>query len=146
MRFASRSSTKTAALVAAAGFGTVAAILYASSDVTQLGALRLLAAIAAAVLVALYLILAQRERHQQIEDELAGQASFLEALIESMHAIAARGGPYAVLERARAEAERLFDAHARVRQASRARGGKHNIKAQDEPDVLGIFVYLPKVV
>jgi signal transduction histidine kinase len=114
LRFASRSSTKTAALVAAAGFGTVAAILYASSDVTLVGALRLLAAIAAAVLVAVYLILAQRERHQQIEDELAGQASFLEALIESMHAIAARGGPYAVLERARAEAERLFDAHARV--------------------------------
>jgi superfamily II DNA or RNA helicase len=40
----------------------------------------------------------------------------------------------------------LLDAHGRVRQASRARGVKHGIEAQDEPDVLGVFVYLPKVV
>lgn len=81
---------------------------------TLLGALRLLAAIAAAALVAIYLILSQRARHQQIEEELAGQATFLESLIESMHAIAARGGPWVVLERARVEAERLFGAQARL--------------------------------
>src|SRR6266511_6223938 len=34
--------------------------------------------------------------------------------IESMHAIASRGGPHEVLERARAEAERLFDARVRL--------------------------------
>jgi signal transduction histidine kinase len=101
-------------LVAAAVLAVVAAILYASSGVSWLGALRLLAAIAAATLVALYLILDQRERHRQIEEELAGQATFLEALIESMHAIAAPGGHDAVLERARAEAERLFGAKARL--------------------------------
>ena len=101
-------------LVGAAVLAAVAAILYASSGVTILGALRLLAAISAAALVAMYLILTQRERHVRIEEELAGQAHFLEALIESMHAIAARDGGGEVLERARAEAERLFDAQARL--------------------------------
>jgi signal transduction histidine kinase len=114
LRFASRSSTRSAVLVAAAVLGAVAAILYASSGVTLLGALRLVAAIAAASLVAVYLILAQRDRHQRIEEELAGQASFLESLIESMHAIAARGGPSAVLERACEEAQRLFRAEAKL--------------------------------
>jgi signal transduction histidine kinase len=114
LRFASRSSTRSALLVAAALFGAVAAILYASSGVTWLGVLRLLAAIVAASLVGVYLILAQRERHQRIEEELAGQASFLESLIESMHAIAARGGPAAVLERACSEAEHLFGAEAKL--------------------------------
>ena len=74
----------------------------------------LLAALAAAGLVAVYLFLGQRDRHRGIEEELAGQASFLEALIESMHEIAARGGPQSVLEHARVEAERLFDARARL--------------------------------
>ena len=114
MRFASRSSTRSALLAAAALFGAVAAILYASSGVTLLGVLRLLAAIVAASLVGVYLILAQRDRHQRIEEELAGQASFLESLIESMHAIAARGGPSAVLDRACEEAERLFAADAKL--------------------------------
>ena len=92
----------------------MAAILYASTGVTVLGVARLLAAVAAAALVALYLILEQRERHRQIEEELAGQATFLEALIESMHAIAAPEGHDAVLERARVEAERLFGAKAQL--------------------------------
>ena len=92
----------------------VAAILYASSDVSTLGGLILLASIAAAALVAVYLFLVQRDRHREIEEELAGQASFLEALIESMHPNAARGGPQSVLEHARLEAERLFDARAQL--------------------------------
>ncbi len=114
MRFATRSSIRSGLLVAAVALAAVAAILYASTGVTLLGALRLLAAITAAALVALYLILAQRDRHREIEDELSKQATFLEALIESMHAIAARGGPQAVLERTRVEAERLFGASARL--------------------------------
>ena len=92
----------------------VAAILYAGSDVTLLGVLRLLASIAALALAGAYLILSQRARHHEIEEELGRQATFLESLIESMHAIAARGGPEAVLEHARAEAERLFEADARL--------------------------------
>jgi hypothetical protein len=39
----------------------------------------------------------------------------------------------------------LLDAHGRVRQASRARGVKHRIEAQGEPDILGVFVYLPRL-
>ncbi len=46
---------------------------------------------------------------------------------------------------ARERGELLLDAHRRVRQASKARGVSHRIEAQDEPDVLGIFVYLPKL-
>jgi signal transduction histidine kinase len=114
LRFAKQSSIRGGVLVGAAALAALAAILYAGSGVTLLGALRLLAAISAATLVGVYLILSQRERHQRIEEELAGQATFLESLIESMHAIAARGGPVAVLERARAEAERLFDARAHL--------------------------------
>ncbi len=109
-----RSSTRTAVLVGAAALAAVAAILYVSSDISTLGGLILLASIAAAALVAVYLFLVQRDRHREIEEELAGQASFLEALIESMHQIAARGGAQSVLEHARLEAERLFDARAEL--------------------------------
>lgn len=126
-----RSSIRTAVLVAAAALAVVAAILYTSSDVTTLGALILIAAIAAAALVAVYLFLVQRERHREIEEELAGQATFLEALIESMHQIAARGGPQSVLESARLEAERLFDARAQLlgsdEEPSRSPNGRQGI-------------------
>ena len=118
-------------LVAAAFLAGVAAILYASMGVTWLGAVRLLAAIAAAALVGLYLILDQRERHKRIEEELAGQATFLEALIESMNAIAAPGDHDAVLERARREAERLFGAKAHLlapgEEPARSRNGRQGI-------------------
>jgi superfamily II DNA or RNA helicase len=40
----------------------------------------------------------------------------------------------------------LLEAHSRVRQASRAKGMRHRVEAQDMPDILGIFVYLPKGV
>jgi signal transduction histidine kinase len=114
LRFAKRSSIRAALLLAAAVFAALAAALYASSGVTLLGAARLIAAIAALALAAAYLILAQRDRHREIEIELAGQAIFLEALIESMHAIAAPGERDAVLERARVEAEHLFTAQAEL--------------------------------
>lgn len=48
-------------------------------------------------------------------------------------------------ELARERGEQLLEAHRRVRQASKARGVSHRIEAQDVPDVLGVFVYLPKV-
>ena len=44
-----------------------------------------------------------------------------------------------------AEVKSCLDAHSRVRQASKAKGVKHRIEAQDLPDILGVFVYLPKV-
>lgn len=46
---------------------------------------------------------------------------------------------------ARARGEELLDAHRRVRTASRARGVSHRIEPQLPPDVLGLFVYLPRV-
>jgi len=48
-------------------------------------------------------------------------------------------------EFAKARGEVLLDAHSRVRQASRAKGVRHRVEAQESPDVLGVFVYLPKV-
>jgi signal transduction histidine kinase len=126
-----RSSIRTAVLVGAAALAGAAAILYASSDASTLVVLVLLAAIGAAALVAVYLFLVQRDRHERVEKELAGQASFLEALIESMHEIAAQGGPQSVLEHARIEAERLFDARAKVlapdEQPPASPNGRHGI-------------------
>jgi signal transduction histidine kinase len=114
LRFASRSSTRTGLLVAAATLAMVAAALYAGADVTLLGAARVGAAIAAALLLGVYIILSERARHERIEEELAEQASFLESLIESMNVVSADSDPDGVLRRACREAERLFDADARL--------------------------------
>src|SRR5207244_2779868 len=38
----------------------------------------------------------------------------------------------------------LLEAHRRVRIASQAKGVSHRVEAQLPPDVLGIYVYLPK--
>lgn len=48
-------------------------------------------------------------------------------------------------EFAKARGEVLLDVHTRVRQASKAKGVRHRVEAQELPDVLGVFVYLPKV-
>jgi hypothetical protein len=40
----------------------------------------------------------------------------------------------------------LLEAHSRVRVASRTRAMKHRVETQDTPDVLGLFVFLPKGV
>lgn len=48
-------------------------------------------------------------------------------------------------EFAKARGQTLLDAHSRVRQASKAKGVKHRIEAQELPDLLGVYVYLPKV-
>jgi hypothetical protein len=46
---------------------------------------------------------------------------------------------------AQARGDELLEAHTRVRQAIRAKGVRHRVEAQETPDVLGVFVYLPKV-
>ena len=46
-------------------------------------------------------------------------------------------------EIARVRGQSLLHAHSRVRQASRAKGMKHRIEAQDCPDLLGVYIYLP---
>ena len=41
--------------------------------------------------------------------------------------------------------EELLEAHRRVRTASQIKGISYRVEAQLPPDVLGIYVYLPKV-
>jgi len=57
------------------------------------------------------LIVSERRRHEAAERELSGEARFLESLVETMGSIA---GSADVLESTRQEAERLFEARARL--------------------------------
>jgi signal transduction histidine kinase len=72
-----------------------------------------LAALAVAIglagVVAAFLIVSERRRHEAAELELTSEARFLESLVETMGSIA---GGAEVLERTRQEAERLFEARA----------------------------------
>jgi signal transduction histidine kinase len=111
LRFAKRSSTRAGLLVvafAAAAVLVVVALAVGSGVLTFIG---LAFAIALAGLLAAYLIVAERRRHEAAERELTSEARFLESLVETMGAIA--GSPD-VLERTREEAERLFEARARL--------------------------------
>jgi len=45
---------------------------------------------------------------------------------------------------ARQHGEELLDAHQRVRRASKIRNIEYRVEPQLPPDVLGIYVYLPK--
>src|SRR5205823_14823939 len=68
-------------------------------------------AVALAGALAAYLIVTERRRHEAAELELTSEARFLESLVETMGSIA---GDTDVLERTRQEAERLFEARARL--------------------------------
>lgn len=63
----------------------------------------------------------------------------LQRVIEGMDSLHPR-----LAEIAHERGELLLDAHRRVRQASKAKGVSHRVEAQNRPDVLGVFVYLPK--
>ena len=111
MRFAKRSSTRAGLLVAAfaaAAVLVVAALALGSHPLTLAG---LGVAIAVAGIVAASLIVTERRRHEAAERELTSEARFLEALVETMGSIV---GGADVIERARQEAERLFEARARL--------------------------------
>ena len=86
-----------------------AVALAAGSHPVTLAGLAL--AIALAGLLAAYLIVTERRRHERAELELTSEARFLESLVETMGSIA---GGADVLERTREEAERLFEARARL--------------------------------
>jgi signal transduction histidine kinase len=94
--------------VAAAAVLVVVALAVGSNVLAWVG---LGLAVAFAGLLAAYLIVAERRRHEAAERELTSEAQFLEALVETMGAIA---GSTDVLERTRVEAERLFEARARL--------------------------------
>jgi hypothetical protein len=51
----------------------------------------------------------------------------------------------ALEQAARQRGEELLEAHQRVRRASKVRDIRHRVEPQLPPDVLGIYVYLPKV-
>ena len=86
----------------------VAALALGSHPLTLAG---LGVAIAIAGIVAASLIVTERRRHEAAERELTSEARFLEALVETMGSIV---GGADVIERARQEAERLFEAQARL--------------------------------
>src|SRR5262249_20633420 len=65
--------------------------------------------------------------------------TFLRRVVEGMESLRPK-----LAEIGRERGEQLLEAHRRVRQASRAKGVSHRVEAQDLPDVLGIFTYLPK--
>jgi signal transduction histidine kinase len=109
LRFAKRSSTRAGLLVlafAAAAVVAVAGIAVSSAALTIVG---LALAVAFAGVLAAYLLVTERRRHEAAEQELTSEARFLESLVETMGAIA--GSPD-VLERTCQEAERLFEARA----------------------------------
>jgi two-component system sensor histidine kinase UhpB len=108
----SRLSPRLALLVAAVVLATASAVLAAFSDLDPLTFAQLITALLAATLLALYLVVSERRRHEQVEEHLSAQASFLESLVESIGAVAATLDAERVLEQARREAERLFEARA----------------------------------
>jgi two-component system sensor histidine kinase UhpB len=114
LRFARPSSIRTALLTAAVLLAAAAVALAVFSSLEPLALAALVTALAAAAALALYLISAERSRHERVEDQLAAQATFLESLVESMGAIAATLDPGQVLEQARREAEQLFGARGRL--------------------------------
>jgi two-component system sensor histidine kinase UhpB len=111
LRFAKRSSTKAGLLVLAFAAAAVLAVVAIASGSHPLTLAGLAVAIALAGLVAAYLIVTERRRHEVAERELTSEARFLESLVETMGSIV--GSPD-VLERTREEAERLFEARARL--------------------------------
>lgn len=110
-RFASQSSTRTAAALAGATVSAaVTGAIGWATDVDWLAAAGLVLATALAGAFAVYLIVSERRRHEYAEDELQAQASFLESLVDSMAAVSVPLEAEAIIERTCEEAKRLFGA------------------------------------
>jgi signal transduction histidine kinase len=117
LRSASRSSISARALGSALLVAALVASVGASVAGFALGddpllAAGLAAAAVAAGALAIYMLETERRRHAAAERELAGEARLLEALVGSIGAVTAPLDPGEILERARGEAERLFEARA----------------------------------
>jgi signal transduction histidine kinase len=111
LRFEKQSSIRAALLAVLVGGVWFSAAGFAIDERPLLGVGLVLSALGAGGL-ALNLISSERQRHERVEEELAGQANFLESLVESMQAIASSNDPREILEITRHEAERLFGARA----------------------------------
>ena len=70
------------------------------------------------VLILGQLLATERRRHAVAEEELAGQASFLESLVASFGTIASTLEVEQILGLTRSEAERLFEARASLLEPS----------------------------
>jgi len=136
LRFAKRSSTRAGLLVLALAAAAVLAVVALAAGSHPLTLAGLALTIALAGVVAAFLIVTERRRHEAAERELTSEARFLESLVETMGSIA---GGAEVLERTRQEAERLFEARAvllgageRPRQAPAENAMVIPLRAHDE--------------
>jgi signal transduction histidine kinase len=109
LRFAKQSSTRAGLLVLAFAAAALLAVVALAADSHPLTLAALGLTVALAGVVAAFLIVTERRRHEAAERELTSEARFLESLVETMGSIA---GGAEVLERTREEAERLFEARA----------------------------------
>jgi signal transduction histidine kinase len=90
-------------------FAVVSAIGLAFGNALT-AAIGLMAATACAGAFAVYLIVSERRRHEDVEEGLQAQAAFLESLVRSIAVVSDSLEPDEILERTRQEAVRLFDA------------------------------------
>jgi len=104
-------SSRAGLLVLAFATAAVIAVVGLAAGNRPLTLAGLALAVALAGVVAAFLIVTERRRHEALERELTSEARFLESLVETMGSIAGRGN---VLDRTREEAERLFEARARL--------------------------------
>jgi signal transduction histidine kinase len=109
LRFAKRSSTRAGLVVLAFAAAAIVALVALAAGSRTLTLAALAVAVGLAGVVAAFLIVSERRRHEAAELELTSEARFLESLVETMGSIA---GGAEVLERTRQEAERLFEARA----------------------------------
>jgi signal transduction histidine kinase len=98
-------------LAVAFGAAAVVAVIGLVVGDTSLTAAGLACAVGAAALLAGYLIVTERRRHEAAEQELTTEARFLEALVDSLGAIASADD---VLEETCVQAEQLFEARAQI--------------------------------
>jgi len=89
----------------------VIAVVGLATGTPVVGWIGLAAAVATGALFAAYLIISERRRHEAAEEELTSEAQFLESIVDSMAAIA---GADDVLAETCVQAERLFEARARM--------------------------------
>jgi signal transduction histidine kinase len=101
-------------LIGAVAVAAIVALLGVALGIGWLAFLGLGAAIIAAAGFALHLILAERRRHEVVEEELSAEARFLDSLIESTGRIAGLLDAEEILQQTCREAERLFDARAEI--------------------------------
>jgi signal transduction histidine kinase len=108
-------------LVAITAAAAVVGAVGLALDSSTLSMAGLLAAVVFAGAFAVFLIIAERRRHQSTEHELQDQAHFLESLVAAVGVVSDSRDPAEILERTCAEARKLFGAAAaRVIPADRA--------------------------